>query len=64
MDIDRGKHQGGIGEALKRVSFCLDQLEKASAFKKGIDWQSEIATRLTVEELIGALIAAEQELVV
>lgn len=62
MDIDRHVDQGGLHEAIKRVKFCLDQLEKAKDFSKGLDWDSEICHRLTVEEIIGALVVAGQVL--
>lgn len=62
MNIDRKINQGGLAEAIKRVKFCLDQLEKAPNFTKRIDWSTEICRRLTVEEIVGALVAAEQHL--
>ena len=61
MDIDRQEEQG-VGSAEKRIKFCLDQLEKAKSFSKGIDWGTSITKRLTIEEMIGALVSAEQEL--
>lgn len=60
MDIDRRELQGNT--AKERITFCLNQLEKASDFRKGIDWNTEVVPRLTIEELIGALVSAEQEL--
>ncbi len=60
MIIDRHKEQGNV--AKERVAFCLDQLEKAGHFEHGLQWDSEIVTRLTIEEMIGALVAAEQAL--
>lgn len=60
MDIDREIAQGVT--ALERISFCLDQLEKAKSFKKGISWNTDIVTSLTIEEIVGALVSAEQEL--
>lgn len=62
MNIDRDEYQGGIDVAIERVSFCLDQLEKAESFKAKIDWNTEIVPRLTIEEIIGALVSAEQQL--
>ena len=62
MDIDRKKNQGGLSEAIHRVSFVLDQLEKANGFKDKMDWGTDIVTRCTFEEVIGALVSAEQEL--
>jgi len=61
MSIDRDRYQGGLDVAQKRVKFCLDQLEKYG-FKKGMDWDSTIAHNLTLEEVVGALVAAEQEI--
>ena len=31
-----------IGETHERLRFCINQLEKAKNFKKGISWGSEI----------------------
>lgn len=59
MDIDRNKQQL---EAKMKVKFCLDQLEKAKEFSPRIYWGTYIVHRLTVEEIIGALVAAEQVL--
>ena len=58
MGIDRKVNQGYTAQ--KRVKFCLNQLEEAKNFKKGIDWQTDIVDGLTVEEMIGALVSAEQ----
>jgi len=60
MNIDRRELQGNT--AKERITFCLNQLEKANVFKNGIGWNTEIVARLTIEELIGALVNAEQEL--
>jgi hypothetical protein len=60
MDIDRERSQGDT--ASERIAFCLNQLEKAKSFNKGISWNTEIVPRLTIEEVIGALVSAEQEL--
>jgi len=59
LDIDREVNQGDICEAKKRVKFCLDQLEK-HGFSPIIDWNTEIAPHLSVEEIVGALVSAEQ----
>ena len=61
MDIDRKVYQGGSEIARQRVGFCLDQLEK-QGFRKGFTWNTCLAQRLTVEEIVGALVAAEQAL--
>jgi hypothetical protein len=63
MKIDRHKRQEQHS-ALERISFCLDQIEKAPGFVRKIDWSSEIVKRCTVEEIIGALVSAEQELTI
>lgn len=62
MKIDREIHQGELDDAIKRVDFCLNQVEKAESFNEEIEWDTEIVTRLTVEEIIGALVIAEQKL--
>ena len=61
MNIDRRERQG-VSIAKDRITFCLNQLE-ARNFKKGIDWDTEVVPRLTIEELIGALVSVEQELI-
>ena len=58
MDIDREINQGDTAE--ERVSFCLEQLEKAEDFIEGMDWNTEVVNRLTLEEIIGALVSAER----
>ena len=60
MDIDREVPQSG--DLLDKIQFCLNQLEKAKGFSKGIGWETEIVKGLTVEELIGALVHAEIEI--
>ena len=62
MKIDRYEPQGGFDVALERIRFCLDQLEKASNFTTNINWDTTIVRRLTLEELIGALVSAGQVL--
>ena len=50
-----------IHDALKKVSFVLDQVEKYGLledYTMGI----EIGYHLVIEEVLGALVAAEQEL--
>ena len=61
MDIDRHEPQGGIDVARERLEFVLDRLEQGE-FRRGIGWGSCIVPHCTVEELIGALVAAEQAL--
>lgn len=68
VKIDRNEYQGGIETAIHRIKFCLDSIEDSPHFAKGIDWGTYImeGNRLsgqpTIEELIGALVAAEQVL--
>jgi hypothetical protein len=61
MEIDRYKNQGGREIAAKRVRFCVDQLER-NGLGKGFKMTTEIGPRLTIEEIVGALVAAEQAL--
>ena len=62
MDIDREVEQGDIEEVTERVTYCLDQLEKADDFINRIDWDTEVVPDLMIEEIVGALISAEQEI--
>lgn len=61
MNIDREEPQCDLDGALHRIKFCLDHLEN-QGFTKGVDWSFEVTRRLTMEEVVGALVAAEQEL--
>lgn len=61
MDIDRYDLRNKR-EGLHRIKFCLDQLEKAEGFLKGIDWSTKIVSHLTIEEIVGALVSAGQDL--
>jgi hypothetical protein len=58
MNIDRKEYQGDT--ARERLAFCLSQLEKADKFSKDMSWNTDIVQRLTIEEIIGALVSAEQ----
>ena len=61
MNIDRhvGDHSSEVRDW---VTFCLDKLEAARDFRRGLSWGTEIVPGLTLEELIGAVVAAEQHL--
>jgi hypothetical protein len=59
LDIDRDVDQNSNWTAEDRLSFCLDLLEN-QGFNKGIGWETDITKRLTLEEVIGALVSAEQ----
>lgn len=61
LNINRNVDQGGLDTAIKRIKFCLDQLEK-QGFSKDVNWETQITARLTVEEIVGALVSAEQQL--
>ena len=61
--------------AKQRVKFCLDQLEKANGFGDGLRWTTEIIPivresgmilepGLLLEDLIGALVSVEQEMMI
>jgi hypothetical protein len=58
MEIARDKPLDGARE---KVRFCLDQLEKAEVLNGDINMSFHIVPRLRIEEIIGALVAAEQE---
>jgi len=60
MDINRHVDYGDV--AVGRVRECLDKLEAAKSFWKGIDLGTVVVPRLTIEEMILALISAEQAL--
>lgn len=65
MNIDREVPQGDIEEARNRVAFCLDlieELEFDEPSKENKFYSKTIGKRLTYEELIGALVSAEQHL--
>jgi hypothetical protein len=62
MEIHRHLFHSESDETLHRVKSCLDMLENATVFRKGIDWDIEIVKGLTVQDLISSLVSAEQEL--
>jgi len=61
LSVDRTVPQGGLDESLTRLNFCLNLLEE-QGFAKNIDWNTKITERLTLEEVIGALVTADQVL--
>ena len=61
MEIDRKKEQGGIGEAIHRISFVLNEIEKID-YNVDDFFRKRWGSRLTHEEIIGALVSAEQSL--
>jgi len=61
MNIDRRVPQGSSDKTRQRVKFVLDLIEQ---WEKDFSEVSDLkwGTRLTYEEIIGALVSAEQEL--
>ena len=59
--MDRNVDQGGLPVAIDRVRFCLDQIGKYGLYR-GVGFDTKINSRLILEEMIGALVAAEQSL--
>ena len=62
IKIDRNNTLSEQNKATKRVKSYLDKLEQ-KGIKKDINWSTEITDNLTVEEIVGALVAADQVLV-
>ena len=60
MKIERHTDVGSVSTE-KMIDYCLSRLEEQDNFKDGVDWHTEVVDGLTVEELIGALVAAEHE---
>lgn len=62
MDIDRNVQQGDLDDAKSKIKFCLDMIEdiKLSSDQENKFWAKRIGKRLTYEEVIGALVSAEQ----
>ena len=61
MDIDRNVNQEDLNEAIKRVGFCLDRLEESKR-SDIIFFKGDFLRNLSIEEMIGALVIAEQKL--
>lgn len=61
MDIDRKIRQCGIENTIHRVKFCLDEIEKLE-FNVSDFFKKKWGSRITYEEIIGALVSAEQTL--
>lgn len=62
MDINREVEQGDFEDTIDKVTFCLDKLEQADDFANAINWETEVVQGLMIEELVGALVSAEQEI--
>ena len=59
MDIRRGEHIRHDTDEM--ITFCLTQIEE-HGFSDNVEWGTKISQNVTVEELIGALVAAENKL--
>lgn len=59
IDLRRGESVGPK-PSRELISYCLDRIE-SNGFRDGIDWETEVAENVTVEELLGALVRAEYE---
>jgi len=60
MNINR--HVDYVDVAAERVRECLDKLEAAKSFWKGVDLGTPVVPRLTIQDMILALVSAEQAL--
>ncbi len=59
MDLGEKEHEYRIGlTALEKLEFCLKTLKKGPE----LDWGMRIGARLTLEEIIGTLLHARDEL--
>lgn len=61
MDIRRHQRVGNKSVE-QMVKHCLDRLEE-DGFAEDVDWDTEIAPSLTLEEMVGALVRAEAEFI-
>ena len=61
MNVDRNVYQCGLEEALHRIEFCLNHIEKIDGSCVDL-FSQRIWERLTMEEIIGALVSAELQL--
>lgn len=62
MEIHRNEPHGSRKATIARISDTLDLLEGSECFSEGIHWDVEIVPHLSVEDVIRALVSAEQEL--
>lgn len=61
LDRERAGYRSGPS-ALGKLDFCISQLESAETFSAPICWQTGIVLGLSIEEIIGALLHAQEEL--
>ena len=62
MDIDRHEYQGGLDVALERIKYVLDTFEKYNDEKIDDVYDRKVIPYCSVEEMVGALVSAEQVL--
>jgi len=56
-DIRRGEHISGPS-AEQKIDHCLSKIQE-NGFADGVEWNDEISDSVTVEEIVGALVHAE-----
>lgn len=61
MDINRS-HQSSRRETLRRLEYVLDTLEGSDGFSEDLGWKTEVTDGVTLEELIGAAVDAEDHI--
>jgi hypothetical protein len=63
LDIkhEAGRYRTGPS-ARSKLEFCIGQLEDADKFDSDLDWGSSVVYRLSIEEIVAALLHAYVEL--
>lgn len=61
MKIDRKVYQGGKEEALRRLNFCLTMFVKSGRKVEKVFKECPVES-CSMEEIVGAMVAAEQVL--
>ena len=62
MDVDRHEYQGGVGVAREQIKYVLDTFEKYDDEKVEDVYHRKVIPNCSVEEMVGALVSAEQVL--
>ena len=63
FDVDPGRERFQTGPtAREKLAFCIGQLEDADELGDTLHWRTPIVEGLTVEELVGAIVHAHDEL--
>ena len=60
--MDIGEENVSAKNAEEWLEHCIKFLNEAKEFEKGIDWDTLIVPCVTLEEIIGALIAARMKI--